>query len=71
MADVTKQIADFVVGSSYEEMPHDSVVAAKECILDGLSCALAGSVEPVNKIITEHVREQGGNPQAMVSNLTI
>ena len=66
MADVTKQIADFVVGSSYEEMPHDSVVAARECILDGLSCALAGSVEPVSKIINEYVREQGGNPQATV-----
>lgn len=63
---LTKEVADFVVQSCYEGMPQKAVTTAKKCILDSLGCILAGSVEPVGRIITEYVRDLGGKPQATV-----
>ena len=54
---LTKEIADFVVLNGYEEMPERVLAVAKKAILDGLGCTLAGSVEPVGRVITEYVRK--------------
>ena len=66
MKSLTRDIAHFITQNRYEQMPERAVIAAKEAILDGMGCALAGSVEPVSRTITEYVREMGGNPDATV-----
>lgn len=66
MRSLTEEIANFIVLNGYEQMPERAVAVAKEAILDSMGCALAGSVEPVSRIITEYARETGSNPEATV-----
>lgn len=66
MSSLTEEIANFIVLNGYEQMPERAVAVAKEAILDSMGCALAGSVEPVSRMITECAREMGGNPEATV-----
>lgn len=60
----TEKIASFVAGTTYNELPHEAITRAKWCILDCLGVALAGAHEPLSRIITEHVKELGGKPEA-------
>lgn len=62
----TAEIACFVANISYEEIPREAVVAAKNCILDGLGVALAGSADRTAKIISSYVKDLGGRPEAGV-----
>ena len=62
-AGVTKQLADFVVNTRYEDLPPEAIKSAKTMILDTLGCGIAGyffskkDVAPVFEII----EEVGGN----------
>ena len=62
----TEQIAEFVVETSYNSIPGEAVKRAKDAIMDGLGVTLAGTIEPVSRIITEYVKEMGSAPQAGV-----
>lgn len=62
----TEIAANFIVETDYEQIPRDVVKLAKRSILDGLGCILAGTEEASGKIITEYVKEMGGNPEASV-----
>ena len=62
----TEKIARFVVETDSQSIPQEAVKIAKEHCLDCIGVALAGSLDPSGKIITKHVREMGGNPEAAV-----
>ncbi len=64
----TARMASFVVGTSYENIPQQVIAAAKRCFLDGLGVSLAGSVEPVSKIIISYLKDAGGKPESGVIN---
>ncbi len=63
---VTRDLADFVVNTSYEDLPGEVIERAKLCILDWLGCALAGSLEPPAKIITSIIEKTGGREESTV-----
>jgi 2-methylcitrate dehydratase PrpD len=62
----TEEIAGFVAGTSYDQIPHEALVRAKWCILDCLGVALAGANESAGIIISEYVKDLGGKPEATV-----
>ena len=62
----TETIANWIVNTSYEAIPPAAVQAAREAYLDCLGLALSGSVQPLGKIITDYVRDQGGAPESTV-----
>ena len=62
----TETIANWIVDTSYEDIPPESVQAAREAYLDCLGLALSGSVQPLGRIITEYVQDQGGTPESTV-----
>ena len=62
----TETIANWIVDTSYEDIPPESVQAAREAYLDCLGLALSGSVQPLGRILTEYVRDQGGTPESTV-----
>lgn len=62
----TEKIAEFIVGTDYEDIPRDAVEKAKRTALDCLGATLAGVVEPVSQTITGYVTKLGGPPQASV-----
>ncbi|NPV27735.1 MAG: MmgE/PrpD family protein [Firmicutes bacterium] len=53
----TKTLANFTSGLRFEDLPSDVVLAAKQCLLDHLGVALAGSVETSSKIMAKTAAE--------------
>jgi len=62
----TERIADFIVATGFEQIPREAVDFGRGAILDCLGVTLAGSQDPSGKIVTEYVKELGGNPEAGV-----
>ena len=62
----TETIAKWIVNTNYEDIPPDAIRVANESCFDLLGVILAGSVEPVGRIIEQYVADQGGTPEASV-----
>lgn len=62
----TEIVTNFIVRTGYDQIPGEAVSCAKRAILDGLGCILAGSQESSARIVTGHVKEMGGSPEATV-----
>jgi 2-methylcitrate dehydratase PrpD len=58
------QLADFIRGTRYENLPDSVVESAKRCVLDWLGSALAGASQPPIRMIGELAEELGGAEQA-------
>lgn len=61
---VTRQLAEAAGAISFDDIPPDAVFLAKQCLLDWLGCAIAGSREPLTVILRDGALGEGGNPQA-------
>lgn len=68
MAALTEQLIDQVLAVTYEALPAAAIDMAKHCVLDGMAVMLAGATEPLGlgRIVTQYVKDAGGNPQASV-----
>ena len=64
--EITKQLAKLVAETDYERLPAEAVAAAKRLILDCVGVTIAGSLEPVGRLVADLVRRMGGTPQATV-----
>ncbi len=62
----TKALAQFIVDTSYENLPAAVVEAARIAILDGIANMLAGSTQELATIIGQYVKDSGGTPQSTV-----
>ena len=66
-AGATHALADAVRGIRYEDMPEDAREVARQCLLDFLGCALAGSREPLADIlVAEIVRYERGTEAGLI-----
>ena len=66
---VAEDVARWVVGLRYEEVPPEVIARAKRVLLDTLGCALGAiGAEPV-RMAQRVVATQGGNPQATILGL--
>ncbi|MPY91956.1 MAG: MmgE/PrpD family protein [Acidimicrobiia bacterium] len=61
---LTDRVVERVRGRSFDDLPADVVLVAKQCALDWLAVSLAGSREPVARIVRDEVLDQGGSAQA-------
>lgn len=61
-----RQLAEFVVNSSYQDLPADTVRFTKEVFLKFLADTVAGSLEPIGRKIIGYVKEQRSNPETGV-----
>jgi 2-methylcitrate dehydratase PrpD len=66
MESVTKKLAEFVVQSSYKDLPEDVITQAKRCFIDTIGVTLAGVNSRTAKILTGLVKELGGKKQASI-----
>ena len=68
MPTLTGQLIDKVLAVKYESLPAAAIDMAKQVTLDGIAVMLAGATEPlgVGRIVTQFVKDSGGNPQASV-----
>ena len=62
----TETVSNWIVNTSYEDIPPDAIRVAGESCFDLLGVTLAGAVQPVGEIIKKYVAEQGGTPEATI-----
>lgn len=62
----TGQLAKFISGVSYSDLPVEVTQKVKNILFDSIGCALGGYATDKAKIVLEWVREMGGNPQATI-----
>ena len=63
---VSEQLAEAVVAVRYDSLPAEVLAVAKNVVFDGVANMLAGSVEPLGKILIDFVQSMGGVPVATV-----
>lgn len=65
--DLCLELADHIVGTSFEKLPPGAVEGAKQSILDMLGVILAaGGMEPAVRPVIEFAKEGGGAPESSV-----
>ncbi|HEY8369427.1 MAG TPA: MmgE/PrpD family protein [Thermodesulfobacteriota bacterium] len=65
---VTRELADIIVGTRFEDLSEDVIEVARQVCLDGLGVIVAGAREPlgIGRITLEYTRLVGGTPEASV-----
>jgi 2-methylcitrate dehydratase PrpD len=61
---VTTLLAERIANSCYTRLAPETIVVAKQCLLDILGVMLAGIDEPLSRILLSEIDEEGGNPLA-------
>ncbi len=62
----TESLAQWIVATSYDDIPAAAYEQAKKSILDYLGTTIQGSTTDLGRIIIDFTEEQGGRPQARV-----
>src|SRR2546425_3613164 len=60
------RIAEFVVKARLDDCPRDAMACVRGAALDSLGVMLAGSTEPIARIVREVARAEGGTPLCTV-----
>ncbi len=63
---VIEVLADFLVGTKFDDLPNDVVKKVKEYVLDVIGCTIAASEQPQIKALTAVLQAEGGNPHSSV-----
>jgi len=63
---LTRDVADFVISTGFDDIPADILDLAKKSILDGFGLALAGSVAESGSIINRYLETIGAPGKAIV-----
>jgi len=63
---ITREISEFVAGTSLDSVPQTAIQNVKRAFLDCLGVTLAGNTEPVARIIVDFVAEMGGTASSTV-----
>jgi len=62
----TDTIANWIVNTTYEDIPPEAIRVANESCFDVIGVILAGFAQPAGEIIKKYVAYQGAAPQATV-----
>jgi 2-methylcitrate dehydratase PrpD len=62
----TESLANWIVSTTYDDIPAAAIEQAKKSILDYIGTTVYGTTSQLGKIMLEFIREEGGNPLARV-----
>ena len=67
---LTEYVAEFIVSTSFEDIPAEVLELGKKSILDTLACALCGSVTPGSRIVKKYAQGIGfkGGRSTMINS---
>ncbi len=65
-APITQSLAHDAAALTHEQIDGDSLAVAKQCLVDWFAVTLSGAGEPLTRILTAEVAEEGGHPRATV-----
>ncbi|MFS8204251.1 MmgE/PrpD family protein [Streptomyces sp. CWNU-52B] len=63
---LARHLAEFAAGTAYDTLPPEVTASVRRRVVDVLGLCVAAHRLPTSAAIVEHVREQGGRPQATV-----
>jgi 2-methylcitrate dehydratase PrpD len=63
---LTRELTEFILSTSFEDIPPEVTSLAKKSILDGFGLALAGSVAESGTIVQKYLRSASGPGEAVV-----
>ena len=63
---LTRTLAEKAIAFRYDELPAPVRELAGQCILDYLGVAIAGSQDPLVRILLDEMAEVGGSPQSSI-----
>ena len=66
LADLTRALAERAIALRYDELSARVRELAGQCILDYLGVAIAGSQDPLVRILLDEMAEAGGSPQSSI-----
>jgi 2-methylcitrate dehydratase PrpD len=58
---IAERLADYVVSSSFADLPPEVIHRVKLCIRDSIGCSLAGSTTNIGKILISSMEDLNGN----------
>ena len=64
--EITRPLADFAMGLTFDDLPADAVEVAKHCFLDWTGVTIAGLNEPLTQMLIDQALADGGEPQATI-----
>ena len=65
-ADLTIALAVKACALGYDDVPAPAREIARQCVLDYLGVAVAGSTDPLVRLLLDELTEAGGAPQASI-----
>ena len=65
---VPRRLARSFAGLTLDDLPDDVVTVARQCLLDWFGCALAGSTEPLSRILRDELLEATPGPATVVGH---
>lgn len=66
---VTEQLSERIVATSYDSLSEEAIAAARRLVLDGIAIALAGVKEEAIRILATHYRAMEARPEATALGL--
>ena len=66
MSYIAERLADYVVSSSFADLPPEVIHRVKLCIRDSIGCSLAGSTTNIGKILISTMEDLSGNGPATI-----
>jgi 2-methylcitrate dehydratase PrpD len=63
---LTKEIASFIVNTSYDDLPCEALRIAGRCLIDGTGVILGGSTDEASVILRKYLISIGGKEEAAV-----
>ena len=66
MDDLTEELATFVTGIKFDDLPQEVKRETKRILLDSIGCGIGGNRTERGKICTELARKLGGQPESSI-----
>ncbi|MED5574183.1 MAG: MmgE/PrpD family protein, partial [Pseudomonadota bacterium] len=64
--EITKTLAEYSTGISFDDLSAEAVEASKHCLLDWIGVTIAGLEEPLTQMLIEQAEADGGEKQASI-----
>jgi 2-methylcitrate dehydratase PrpD len=66
MDSLTQEVAEFIVRTTYQDIPLEAIKIAKRCLIDGTGVILSGSTDKASILLREYLKSMGGKAESSV-----
>jgi 2-methylcitrate dehydratase PrpD len=63
---ITREVAEFIIKTTYQDIPPEAIRIAKRCLIDGTGVMLSGSTDKASMILRDYLKGIGGKAESSV-----